>query len=92
MPGPMLTLGFILATLYGALFHLFFGGDARRLALYLLAGWVGFGLGHVLGETFEINILNIGPLRVVAASIGALVALLVANVLTANRARRPSAR
>ena len=88
MPGPTLTLGFILATLFGAVFHLIFGGDARRLALYLLAGWVGFGIGHLLGVTLNVNFLNIGPLHVLSASIGALVALFVANALSTNRARK----
>ena len=33
MPGPSIVFSFILATLYGAAFHLVSGGDARRLAL-----------------------------------------------------------
>ncbi|NOG49440.1 MAG: hypothetical protein HND48_08340 [Chloroflexi bacterium] len=37
MPGPGLVFAFALATLYGALFHFIFGGDARRLAVFLLA-------------------------------------------------------
>jgi hypothetical protein len=92
VPGPALILGFILATLFGASFHLIFGGDARRLALYLLTGWVGFGIGHLLGVTLNVNFLNIGPLRVVSASIGALVALFAANALSANRTRKSSVR
>lgn len=87
MPGPTATLGFILATLFGAMFHLIVGGDARRLALFLLSGWVGFGLGHVLGVVFEINILNIGTLRIVSASFGAIVALVAAYFLTSSRRR-----
>lgn len=88
MPGPTVTLAFILATLFGAAFHLIFGGDARRLALFLLSGWLGFGLGHVLGVVFAINILNIGTLRLVSAALGAIVALAVAYVLTSNRPGR----
>ena len=92
LPGPTLTLGFILATLFGAAFHLVVGGDARRLALYLLAGWVGFGIGHLLGVSLNVNLLNIGPLRIVSASIGALVALFAANALSTNRTRKSSVR
>ena len=92
MPGPITTFGFILATLFGALFHLIMGGDARRLALFLLAGWVGFGLGHLLGAVFGINVLNIGTLRIFTASVGAIVALLAAHILTSNRTRRQSPR
>ena len=88
MPGPTATFGFILATLFGAVFHLIVGGDARRLALFLLAGWVGFGVGHLVGMSIHVDILNIGTLRVFTASLGALVALIVAYFLTSNVARR----
>jgi uncharacterized membrane protein YeaQ/YmgE (transglycosylase-associated protein family) len=87
LPNPTTTFGFILATLFGATFHLVMGGDARRLALFLLAGWVGFGLGHVLGAVFGINILNIGTLHIFTASIGAVIALFAARLLTSNRSR-----
>lgn len=87
MPGPTFTFAFIIATIMGALFHLVFGGDARRLALFLLAGWIGFALGHVLGITFEINLFNIGPLRIFSAIVGALIALLAASILTGRRSR-----
>lgn len=92
MPGPNTTLAFILATLFGAAFHLIMGGNARRLALFLLSGWVGFSLGHLLGVVFEINILNIGTLRIVSASLGALVALVAAHILTSNRTSKRSSR
>ncbi|HLU12061.1 MAG TPA: hypothetical protein VK003_20465 [Oceanobacillus sp.] len=88
LPGPTVVFGFILATLLGATFHLIFGGDARRLAVFLLAGWAGFGIGHVVGVLFNINLLNIGTLRVVAATGGALIALTTSLVLTPKRPRR----
>jgi hypothetical protein len=92
MAGPGLTFGFILATLLGAIFHLIFGGDARRLALFLLAGWLGFGLGQVLGLLFEINIFTVGSLRMLSAVTGTLVALTVARFMSSNRIRRRSTR
>jgi hypothetical protein len=92
MPSPNTTLGFILATLFGAAFHLVMGGDARRLALFLLAGWIGFGLGHLAGVLLGIDILNIGALRVVTASFGAIVALVVAHFLTSNRPNKSALR
>jgi hypothetical protein len=49
LPTPTITLGFIIATLLGALFHFILGGDVRRLALFLLSSWVGFGIGHLVG-------------------------------------------
>jgi hypothetical protein len=92
LPGPSTLLGFILATLFGATFHLIMGGDARRLALFLLAGWVGFGLGHLIGAVTGITILNIGTLHIVTASIGALIALIAAHILTTNRTGKRSIR
>lgn len=88
MPGPTLIFGFILATLFGAVFHLVFGGDARRLALFLLAGWAGFGMGHVLGVILDINFLNIGTLRVLSASVSALVVLTLVLIVTVKRPRK----
>lgn len=90
LPGPTLTFGFLLATLYGASFHFVVGGDIRRLAVFLLSAWVGFGLGHTLGVTFDINVMNIGTLRVAAATLGAFTALLAAHVLTSNHRTDPS--
>lgn len=92
MPGPSLILSFIIATLFGAGFHLILGGDVRRLALFLLAGWLGFGLGHGIGVLFEIDFLKIGALRIVTAAIGAILALAAAHMLTAGQTRRRRSR
>ena len=92
MPGPSVTFGFILATLFGAAFHLIAGGDARRLALFLRAGWVGFALGHIFGTVFQVNMLNIGTLRIFTASLGAIIALLAAYLLTSSRKSKRTAR
>ena len=88
MPSPSVVFGFILATLYGAAFHFLLGGDARRLALFLLAGWLGFTLGHIFGVIFDVNIFNIGPLRFFSATLGAWLALLAARFLTGSRLAR----
>jgi hypothetical protein len=90
MPSPSVGFGFILATLYGAVFHFIFGGDARRLALFLLAGWLGFALGHSFGVILGVNVFNIGPLRFFSATLGAWLALLAARFLTGNRLTRRS--
>src|SRR5438105_10658761 len=85
MPSPSVVFGFILATLYGAAFHVLLGGDARRLALFLLAGWLGFTLGHVFGVIFGFDVLDIGPLRTFSATLGAWLALLAARFLTGGK-------
>jgi uncharacterized membrane protein YeaQ/YmgE (transglycosylase-associated protein family) len=87
VPAPTLTFAFILATVLGALFHLIMGGDARRLALFLLAGWIGFGLGHLIGTALGINLFNVGTLRLVSATLGAIIALVAAAFFTSSRKR-----
>lgn len=85
MPSPIFVFAFVTATLIGAAFHFIFGGDARRLALFLLAGWIGFALGHVAGRSFEIAIFTIGELRIVPAIIGALFTLITVLIFTSER-------
>lgn len=85
MPGPAFTFGFILATLLGAAFHLVMGGDIRRLALYLICSWLGFGLGHLVGIIFAIDTFNIGVLRAFPAFLGGLIALIAAYGLSTSR-------
>ena len=92
MPSPSIVFSFILATLYGAAFHVISGGDARRLALFLLAAWLGFALGQTCGETCGGTLMDIGPLHVVPATIGAWLGLVVARLLTRQppRSARPN--
>jgi uncharacterized membrane protein YeaQ/YmgE (transglycosylase-associated protein family) len=93
MPGPGLVFAFVMATLYGALFHLVLGGDARRLALFLLAGWLGFAVGHVSGLIFGVEFLSLGGLRMFPATVGAFMSLFAVRALTTGqRRRRPLAR
>ena len=74
-------LAFALATLYGAAFHVWQGGGARRLALYLLAGWLGFFIGHFAGDVLGINLLKVGALNAFSATIGSVIALAAARLL-----------
>lgn len=73
---PTIILGFIISTLFGALFHLWRGGGAVRLLFYLLLGWVGFWLGQgfasKLGWTFD----KLGPIHIGTASLGSILFLL----------------
>ena len=92
MPGPSLTFGFIVATLFGAGFHLIMGGAAHRLALFIVAGWLGFAVGHIIGVLFDVSLLSIGALHFFTAAIGAVITLFIAHSLTIDRrkARRRS--
>ncbi len=88
---PSFTFGLLLATLYGALFHLWQGGTGQRLALYLLSGWLGFAIGQIIGDTLGITMLSIGPLHALSATFGSLVALFTALGLARSTSGPPSA-
>ncbi len=72
---PTLFLGLILSTLYGALFHLWRGGNAGRLLLYLVLSWLGFWVGQLAGNLLHLSFDSLGQLHVVLASLGSLVFL-----------------
>ncbi len=71
-----LVLGFLLSTAYGAGFHFLIGGPARRIILYLVAAWMGFALGHFLGDLLNIELFKLGALHLFSASLGAWIALI----------------
>jgi hypothetical protein len=74
---PILFLGLILSTLYGALFHLWRGGNAGRLLLYLLLAWFGFWLGHLVGNSLNISFDTIGQLHAGVATLGSVIFLAI---------------
>jgi len=83
---PALLLAGLLSTLYGALFHLWQGGGAKLLALYLLAGWVGFAAGHGVGNVIGMRLFAVGAVNVFTASLGSGLALLAARWLAKKQA------
>jgi uncharacterized membrane protein YeaQ/YmgE (transglycosylase-associated protein family) len=72
---PSLLLGLLISSLYGALFHLLRGGDLTRLISYLFLAWIGFALGHFIGNWFHWILYPIGPLNFGTATIGSIVLL-----------------
>ncbi len=80
-----MVLAFLLATAYGAGFHLIMGGPARRILLYVIAAWLGFAGGHFLGDFLRVDILDLGAVNLFSASIGAWLALLIAYLLARDQ-------
>lgn len=81
-----LVLGFLLSTIYGALFHLIVGGRPRKLLLYVVASWVGFAFGHFLGDLLGFELLKLGAIHLLAASIGSWLALTISWFFTTRNA------
>ena len=63
MTVPAILFGFLVSTLMGAAFHLWKDGGLGRLFLYLILAWLGFWIGHLLGENFGWTFGSVGPLR-----------------------------
>lgn len=67
---PSFVLGAVLASLFGAAFHLWRGGNGLRLLLYLVLAWAGFWGGHWVAEALGWNFASFGPLHIGLASLG----------------------
>jgi len=72
-----LVLGFLLATAYGAGFHLLIGGPAKQILVYMLAAWLGFAVGHFVGDFLNIGFLKLGALHLLTASLGSWLSLIL---------------
>lgn len=79
-----IIFGFLVATAYGATFHFIVGGPARHIGLYLVVSWVGFGVGHFVGDYLNIEILRLGVIHLLSASLGSWIALITSRWLTRN--------
>lgn len=78
---PALILSLVLASAYAVLFHAFFGRGLRDLLLYWPAAIAGFAGGHLVGVTLQALPWSIGQIRIMEATFGAFLLLIVANWL-----------
>lgn len=82
---PGFMFSFLLATAYGAGFHLLFGGGVRKLALYLGAAWIGFAVGQWASAAFSLSLMDVGPVHTFTASLGSWLALVLSHWLGKER-------
>ena len=66
---PPFVLSAVVSTALAALFNLWQGGNTRDLALYLAAGWLGFVIGELVGDWIGLDLLMIGEVHIVEASL-----------------------
>ena len=59
---PPIILAIVIASIYAALFNLWRNGTPGDLLFYLIAAWVGFGLGQAAGYLLHLNWAMIGSL------------------------------
>lgn len=72
---PSFLFGSVIAILLGSIYHLWQGGNLKVLLLAEFASILGFWLGHFLGFVLGWEVANIGPIFLVQAVIGSVIAL-----------------
>lgn len=85
---PSLLLSLLIASLYGALYHLLRDGGFWRLLLYLGLSVLGFTVGYLLGSWRGWVFLPLGSLNLGMSSVGSLLLLLVGDWFTRIEAER----
>ena len=78
---PALLLSVLIASIYGALFHVWRGRSFRELPLYLIASGLGFALGQLVGNLIGLDIFVIGPIHIIEATLGSWAMLFIARWL-----------
>jgi len=81
---PSLILSLIIASAYAAIFNLWQRGSARDLLIYLLACWLGFAIGELIGDAVDLDILMIGQIHVVEGTLGSILLLFLVKWLKAS--------
>jgi len=76
---PSLIFAFLIASLYGVLYHLIRGGGLGRLLLFLIFGWAGFAAGHLFGIWQGWVLLPVGELNFGLSTLGSLIFLVVGD-------------
>jgi hypothetical protein len=76
---PSLIFALLVASLYGVLYHLVRDGGLGRLLLFLIFGWAGFALGHLLGIWQGWTLLPVGELNLGLSTLGSLVLLVLVD-------------
>jgi len=84
---PALLFAFLLALLYGAVYHLIRNGGFWRLILYLILSVIGFTLGHFWGLWRGWVFIPIGSLNLGMSSLGSLIILIFGDWLSRIEAR-----
>jgi len=83
---PGLALAVILATTFGAVFHLWRGGGYGMLVRYLLAAWGGFALGQLVGWLGGWEFALVGQVHMLEGTLGSGALLMIVHWLASPSA------
>jgi len=87
---PALLFAFLLALLYGAVYHLIRNGGFWRLILYFILSVIGFILGHIFGLWRGWVFIPVGSLNLGMSSLGSLIILIFGDWLSRIETSRDS--
>ena len=82
---PSLLFAVLISSLYGTLYHLIRGGGVGRLFMFLIFGWTGFALGHLIGVWRGWTLFPLGELNLGLSTLGSLILLLMGDWLSGFR-------
>lgn len=82
---PAIVFGWLLASAVGLIFHVIRGGSLGRMGRYVISAWLGFGIGQFAGDWLHVTVLRVGALNLLTALIGAVLALLLTDVLAPRK-------
>jgi len=75
MSTATLLLGTVISILLGAIFHLWRGGKAGRLLLYLILSIAGFWIGQWIANLLQLDFDKLGQLHIAFGILGSLLIL-----------------
>lgn len=75
MSTATLLLGTVISILLGAIFHLWRGGKAGRLLLYLILSIAGFWIGQWIANLLQLDFDELGQLHIAFGILGSLLIL-----------------
>ena len=78
---PPFVLSVLVSTALAALFNLWQGASVRDLSLYLVAGWLGFAVGDLLGDWIGLDLFMIGEVHIAEAGLTCVLLLFLARWL-----------
>ena len=82
-----ILFGIICASILGLAFHLWRGGGAGKLLLYLLASWIGFTAGHWIASSLKWNFDLVGQVHLLFGCLGSLIGVIIGNFLSFKEKR-----
>ena len=78
---PMIALAVVLSGIYGAIFYVFKGRALVELAMFCGVSLLGFATGELAALMLGLNVLMIGEIHPIEATIGSVAFLFVARWL-----------